>query len=219
MEPLERGRVFAHPDKLDSFQSLGRIGPGTLVPDILQDAGPRGHADARADQYGDFIVEHVLGGRSVRPLDPDRGHFLSVLQGDFVHGVWVEGVVELAGLCWAGTQGVPDRTGPVADLPDVDAHVRVKGTRGDGEGVPLGGGYRGNIDQTPLARLIFHGRFGDLDLHHVVRMADHAFDAAGSTGIDFPVQPLDDVQAGGHQLPSPAFVSQAVIPERRPGKG
>ena len=60
------------------------------MPDVLQDRGPGCHADAGTDEDGDFVFEDVFGGGSVRPVDAEGGHHLSVLEGDFVHAHGIE---------------------------------------------------------------------------------------------------------------------------------
>lgn len=108
------------------------------MPDVLEDGGPGSDADAGADEDGDFVVEDVLGGGAVGPVDTEGGHFLAVLQGDFVHAEGVE-AFEVFGLRGAAAEGVAEGAGEVADLPDVDADVGIEGTGGDCEGVPLRG--------------------------------------------------------------------------------
>lgn len=55
------------------------------MPDVLEDGGPGGDADAGTDEDGDFVLEDVLGGGAVGPVNEELGHFLAVLEGDFVH--------------------------------------------------------------------------------------------------------------------------------------
>lgn len=85
MEPFEGAGVFADPDELHPSQSSWGIGAGAEVVDVLQDAGPGCDTDACADEHCDLVVEDVFCGSAVRAIDADRGHFLSVLQGDFIH--------------------------------------------------------------------------------------------------------------------------------------
>ena len=90
LEPFKRGSILADPDEFHTTQSLRRVRAGTQVPDVLQDRGPGCHADAGTDEDGDFVFEDVFGGGSVRPVDAEGGHHLSVLEGDFVHAHWIE---------------------------------------------------------------------------------------------------------------------------------
>ena len=76
LEPLEAGGVAADPDELDAAEALGRVGAGALVPDVLEDAGPGGDADAGADEHGDLVLEHVFGRGAVGAVDPDGRHGL-----------------------------------------------------------------------------------------------------------------------------------------------
>ena len=77
LEPLEAGGVAADPDELDAAEALGRVRAGALVPDVLEDAGPGGDADAGADEHGDLVLEHVFGRGAVGAVDPDGRHGLS----------------------------------------------------------------------------------------------------------------------------------------------
>jgi len=85
LEPFEGAGVFADPDEFYSSQSSWRVGAGAEVVDVFQDAGPGCDADACADEHCDFVVEDIFCGGAVGAIDADGGHFLSVLQGDFIH--------------------------------------------------------------------------------------------------------------------------------------
>ena len=95
LEPLERVGVLADPDELDAAQPLGRVRRPPQVPDVLEDGRPRRHADARADQHRDLVLEHVFGGSAVRAVDAEPGHLLPVLQRHFVQARRVQLVVHL----------------------------------------------------------------------------------------------------------------------------
>lgn len=84
MEPFEARRVLADPDEFDAAEAARGVGGCAQVPDVFEDAGPGGDADARADEDGDFVVEDVFGGGAVRAVDADRRHGLVVLQRDLV---------------------------------------------------------------------------------------------------------------------------------------
>ena len=188
------------------------------MPDVFQDAGPGGDADAGADQHGDVVVEDVFGGGAVRPVDADGRHGLPVRERDLVHAHGVEGV-EVFGLGGAGAQGVAQRPREVAHLPHVDRDVRVEGAGGDGEGVPLRGGDAGHVDEEPLAGLVAHAGFAELDFQRVVRVSDHFEDGRRAPAADFPVDPLAEVDAAAPELPAPALVAEAVGPEGFAGEG
>lgn len=178
LEPFEGGGVLADPDEFDAAEAAGRVGPRAQVPDVLEDAGPGGDADAGADEDGDFVVEDVFGGGAVGSVDADVRHGLVVLQRDLVDARWVE-AVEFLGLRGAAPEGVADVARPVADLAHVNADVGVEGAGGDGEGVPLGGADRGDVDEQPLPGFVPHRRFLELDLHGVVRVTDDFGDLGG----------------------------------------
>ena len=218
LEPLEAGGVAADPDELDAAEALGRVRAGALVPDVLEDAGPGGDADAGADEHGDLVLEHVFGRGAVGAVDPDGRHGLPRVQRHFVHAVRVQGVVFL-GLGGAGAEGVGGGAGPVADLAHVDADVGVEGAGGDGEGVPLVPRHGGNVDEEPLAGFVAHAGFDELDLHGVVGVADHFEDGGGAAGADLAVDALEEVEAAGPEFPAPALVADAVRPEVGAGEG
>jgi len=50
-------------------------------------------------------------------------------------------------------------------------------------------------------------------------MADHAGDLGLAAGAHLAVQALDEVEAAGKQLPPPALVADAVVPELVAGEG
>lgn len=93
LEPLERARVLAHPDELHAAQAPRRVRAVAQVPDVLQDRRPRGDADTRADEDGDFVLEHVLRGGTVGSVDSQHRHLLSVLQGHLVHAHGINALV------------------------------------------------------------------------------------------------------------------------------
>ena len=136
------------------------------MPDVLEDGGPGRDPDAGADQDGDLVLEHVLGRSAVGSVDADLRHLLPGLERDLVHAHGVHLVVEL-GLGLACAEGVGEGAGEVADLADVDGDVRVEGAGCDGEGVPLVFGDGGAVDEEPLAGLVLHRRFAELDLDGV----------------------------------------------------
>src|SRR6478735_2169006 len=52
-----------------------------------------------------------------------------------------------------------------------------------------------------------------------IRMADHAGDLGLPAGANLAVQTLNEVEASAEELPSPALVADAVIPEFVSGEG
>jgi len=218
LEPFEGGGVLADPDELDAAQARGRVRPAAEVPDVFEDGRPRRDADTGADQDGNLVVEDVFGGGAVGAVDAQAGHLLPVLEGDLVHAHGVEGVV-VFGLGGPGTEGIAEGAREVADLTDVDADVGVEGAGGDGEGVPLRGGDGGHVEHDPLAGFVFHGWLGELDLHGVVGVADDFDDLGRAPRVDFAVEALEQVDATAPELPPPALVADAVVPEVGAGEG
>jgi hypothetical protein len=166
LEPFERRRVFADPDELDSAQTPWRVRRQAHVPDILKNRCPGRDADAGADEDGDFVLEDVFCRGAVRAVDAEFGHHLAILQGHFVHSHGVEFVVEVL-LFRASAKGGGEGAGEVAYLADVDAYVGVEGAGGDGEGVPFVLGDGGYVDEEPLACLVVHAGFAELDFYGV----------------------------------------------------
>lgn len=136
LEPLEGGRVLAHPDELDAAETRRRVGSVAHVPDVLEDGGPGRDANASSDQDRDFVIEDVFGGGAVRAIDAELRHLLAVLQRDFVHAHRVNVVVELS-LSITCSEGISESTGEVTHLTDVHGDVRIEGAGGDGEWMPL----------------------------------------------------------------------------------
>lgn len=163
LEPSEGGGVFADPDEFHAAEAARRVRARAQVPDVFEDRGPGRDADAGADENGDFVVEDVFGGGAVGPVDANWWHRLPVGERDFVHALGVEGVV-VFGLGGAGTEGVAEGAGEVADFADVDGDVGVEGAGGDGEGVPLRGGDARDVDEKPLPGFVVHAGLAELDL-------------------------------------------------------
>jgi len=95
LEPLERRCVFADPDEFDTAETLGGVGAETEVVDGLEDRGPGCHTDTGTDEHGDFVLEDVFCGGSVRSINLEARHLLAVLKRDLVHTHRVELIVEL----------------------------------------------------------------------------------------------------------------------------
>ena len=95
LEPFEGGGVFANPDEFDALETFRGVGPGAEMPDVFEDAGPGGHADAGADQDGDLVVEYILCWGTVGTVDTELGHLLAVLKRDLVHAHGIQSVVFL----------------------------------------------------------------------------------------------------------------------------
>ena len=148
----------------------------------------------------------------------NRGHFLALLERDFVDPVGVEAVV-FFGLRGAAAERVAHGFGEVAYLADVDGDVWVVGAGCDCEGVPLRVGDAGHLEEEPLAGFVFHGGFFELDLHCVVGVTDDFVDFGGASGADFTVETLAEVDGAAPEFPAPAFVADAVVPEVCTGEG
>ena len=218
LEPFERGRVLAHPDELDTSEPSGRVGSRAQVPDVFEDGSPRRDADAGADEDGDFVVEDVFGGGAVWAVDANRRHGLPVGERDFVHAHRIE-VVVIFRLGGPRAKSVAESAGEVADLADVDGDVGVEGAGGDGEGMPLGGGDAGDVDEEPLSGFVVHARFAELNFQRVVGVTDHFEDGGGAPAADFAVDALAEVDGATPELPAPALVAEAVVPEGFSGEG
>lgn len=164
VEPLEGGGVLADPDELDAAQAARRVVRVPDLPDVLQDRGPGGDADAGTDQDGDLVVEDVLGGGAVGAVQAHRGEAAHHVGRDLIDAEGVESVIE-GFLVWAGAEGIGKVARPVADLADVDADVRIEGAGGYCERVRLGGADRGHGEEQPLAGSVFEvwGVYLDFD--------------------------------------------------------
>ena len=55
----------------------------------------------------------------------------------------------------------------------MDGDVGVERARCDCEGMPLRARHRRNLNKEPLAGFVTHAGFAELDLHGIVRMANH----------------------------------------------
>ena len=100
----------------------------------------------------------------------------------------------------------------------MDGYVRIVGTGSDSERMPLGGGDGWNVQQKPLASFIPHRRLVKLDLECIIWMANDLRDLGSSARVDFPVDAFAKVETATPELPTPAFVTDAVIPEWAPRK-
>lgn len=81
LEPFEGAGVLADPDKLDAAEAPGRVGRVANVPNVLEDRGPGGDADAGADEDRNFIVKNLRTGsvdaveaEQLEDLHPRRAH-------------------------------------------------------------------------------------------------------------------------------------------------
>jgi hypothetical protein len=84
----------------------------------------------------------------------------------FVYAILIDPVVEF-GLCVACSEGVPQGSGKVANLTDVDGDVVIEGAGGDGKWIPLLARDRGSVQEKPLACFVLYGGLLELDLHSI----------------------------------------------------
>ena len=103
---------------------------------------------------------------TVRTVDPERRHLLTVLQCHFVHAHRVHALVQL-GLRASGTDCVTERSGEVTDLTDVDRDIGVVRARGNGERVPLVLGHGRQLQEEPLTSLVLERGLGELNLNDI----------------------------------------------------
>lgn len=186
LEPLEGTRVLADPDELDTAESGGWVRRVAQVPNAFEDGSPGRDADASADQDGDFVLEDVLGGGSVRSVDAKTRHLLAILQCYFVHAHGVYAIVEL---CLRATSAccVTEGASEISDLSYVYGHVGVEGAGRDCERVPLVFGDGRNLQEEPLASLVFERWLVELDLDDIVGMADNTGNLSLATSPDLAI--------------------------------
>ena len=134
--------------------------------DRFEDGGPGSDTDTGTNEYGDFVLEDVLGGGSVRSVDAESRHLLAVLKRDLIHTHGVEIVVELR-LRLTGTKGVGKSASEVTNLANVNRNVRILGAGGNGKGMPLVVADFRAVEEQPLSRLVLHARLGELNLDGV----------------------------------------------------
>lgn len=166
LEPLERGGILANPEELDTAKTGWWVGTVAQVPNVLENGSPGSDTNTSTNQNSNLVLEHVLGGGSVRSIDLNRRHLLTVLQSDLIHSHGVDSLVHLS-LSSASTDCVTKCASEVTDLTNVDRHIGIVGARGNGERVPLVLGNRGKLDEQPLSSLVLEGRLGELNLDHI----------------------------------------------------
>ena len=232
LEPFKGRGVFADPDEFHAAETGGWVRSVAHVVDVFEDSGPWGNSNTGTDQDGDFVVKDVFGWCSVWSVDADGGHFLSVLESNFVDCVGVL-VVEFC-LGVACSESVSESTSEISYLTDVDGDVGVKWAGGDGKWMPLLCGDGRDVKEEPLSRLVFHRWLRELDLHGIygglvsdcdmvkreitIWMANN-FDNLGiSSASNLTVQTFDQVETTSPQLPSPTLITNAMVPEILSGK-
>lgn len=193
------------------------------MPDVLEDGCPRGDTNTSTDEDGDFVLKYVLSGSTIRSINTESGHLVTVLKSDFVHAHGVDIIVEL-GLSSTSTKSITQFAGKVSNLTDVDRHIGVEWARSDREWMPLVLGERRHLDEKPLASLVLERRLVELNLNHIVGVSDDSGDLGLTAGSDLTPETLDQVETTGPELPSPSQVTDAVGPElitskRRDGLG
>jgi hypothetical protein len=182
------------------------------MPDVLEDRGPRSHTNTGTDKHSDFVLEYIFGRGTVRAVDSESRHLITVLKGNFVHTHGVNIVVEL-GLGSTSTESITQLSGEVTNLANVDRHIRVKGARSDGKRVPLVLGKPRHLEEQPLTSLVLERRLVELDLNHVIRMADNSGDLGLTSSTNFTPETLEKVETTSPELPSPSKITNAVLPE------
>ncbi|KAB8446195.1 hypothetical protein FH972_025177 [Carpinus fangiana] len=186
-------------------------GAGAVLREVGMDAQKLGSA-----RRGCGLGERLRLERGT--IDAQCGHLLAVREGNLIDAQWIELIVEF-GLRGAGADGIGQSLGEVADLADVDGDVGIKGAGCDGKGVPLVGRDGGAVEEEPLAGLVVESLLYKLDLNSIVRVSDD-FDNAGgaAAAADFAVEAFAQVDCRADELPTPALVADAVVPEGAAGK-
>lgn len=217
LEPFKRARVFADPDELDTTKTGRGVGRVAHVPDVLEDGCPGRDTNSGSDQHGDFIVEDVFSGCSIGAVDPETRHLLAVLQCHFIHAHGINALIELR-LSTTCSRGITQSTGEISDLSDVNGHIGVERAGCDGEGVPLVFRNRRHLEEQPLTGLVLERWLVELNLNHVVWVADNSSDFGLPAGTHFAVQSFDEVETASPELPAPAEIADTVSPVWVAGK-
>lgn len=158
LEPFKRRGILADPDKLYTAEALGRIGRQAHMVDGFEDGCPGCDTDTGTNEDGDFVLEDIFGGSSVRAIDADGGHLLPVLQRDLVHAHGIQFVVEF-GLRLTSAEVIGKLTGEITNLSDVHGNVGIFQAGCDGKRMPLVVADIGAVEEKPLPRLVLHARF------------------------------------------------------------
>mmetsp|Transcript_36820 Transcript_36820/g.85567 ORF Transcript_36820/g.85567 Transcript_36820/m.85567 type:complete len:290 (-) Transcript_36820:361-1230(-) len=138
--------------------------------DVAKNGGKGRDADAGANEHNDRIVENVLAGCAVGPIDAKEGPTIRVqFTSDAYLGVmeWVEVIFKVAG--------------PVAQTLDVHRHeVLVRGGC-DAEGMPLDFGEGGALQEKVLSGHVAHASRGvaELDAIHIGLLLVHGENSHG----------------------------------------
>ena len=169
LEPFEGRSVLADPDEFHTAKTLWRVGRGAHVPDVLENRGPGSDTDTGTDQHSDFVLEDILGGGTIRTVDAELGHLLTMAESDLVHAKGIQIVVEL-GLSLSSAESVRERAGEVTNLADVDRDIGIEGARGDGERMPLVTRNRGHVQEQPLTGLVLERRLAELDFNSICKV-------------------------------------------------
>jgi len=166
LEPLERAGIFAHPNEFHTSETGRRVRPIALMPNVLQNRRPRRDTDPGTNKNSNFVVEHVLSRGTVRAVNSEGRHLLAVLESHLVHAKGVNTLIKLR-LSRSSTNGITKSAGEVADLTDMDRHVRIEWTRGNGERVPLVLRNPRDLEEEPLASFVVERGFRELDFDDI----------------------------------------------------
>ena len=181
------------------------------MPDVLENGCPRSNTDTGTNENRDFILENVFSGGTIRPIDTEARHLLSILKSNLIHTHRVNSIVKL-GLSATGTESITQGLGEITNLANVNRDIRVEGARGDCKRVPLVLRDGGDLKEEPLASLVSERGLVKLDLNNIVRVANDAGDFGLPASSNLAVDALNHVKTASPELPTPAEVTDAMSP-------
>ena len=98
------------------------------MPDVFQDGCPGSDADTSANEDGNLVLKDVFGWCTIRTVDADMGKILTFLKSNFIFLLRVViRVQRFKFLCLSisTAESIAEALGPVTELADVNADVRV----------------------------------------------------------------------------------------------
>lgn len=166
------------------------------IPDGFEDGSKRGNPNACPKEYGDLVLEDILGCTPKGSIDVDtREKPIDLPPPGAHHGSSVTGHV--LPIIKVNSEGVGQVHGPVADETDVDGDKVLLWGAGQGERMPLDQTDLWATEEDVLTSLEVQVLLTHLHLHHMGRMEDDFGDVGLGPGPPLPGDTFEEVKGTG----------------------
>jgi len=223
LEPTEGRSITADPEEFDTTENT-KVATLLSVPDVLEDRCKGGNTDTSSNQDGNFSIENILRRGTIRSINANLREGRSSGRVDLnkiatrnntkicvLFTSFDSSLGHLGNSVRTDTKTVTQGASEVSNLTDVNGNIRILGSRGDGERMPLELGNLWYLEEHPLTRSIFEAWLDNTKLHRTAGVDEDFGQTSGLSGPNLTPYTFSKVQDAGVDDEPPAKVAKAVI--------